>query len=70
MAGEPVRADVYRTKIRDMALASAARTIVEVGVYAGDLSRLLAALPSVERWSSSIPGRRPMVVSTRPIWIT
>ena len=48
MAGEPVNAAAYRCTIHGMATVLMPRRVVEVGVYAGDLSKMLAGLPSVE----------------------
>src|SRR6476619_4572536 len=47
--GSPCNAATYRRAAFDLALAEHARTIIEVGVYAGGLSILLATLPELER---------------------
>jgi Methyltransferase domain len=49
MAKPKANAATYRQACYDLALQEQPRVIVEVGVYAGDLSRLLASIPSVER---------------------
>ena len=47
-APKPVNAAEYRQCIVDMCAAEKAKTVVEVGVWAGGLSRLLAEIPTVE----------------------
>lgn len=50
MSGKkPCNAATYRAATIELAKLHAPRTIVEVGVFAGDLSRLFADLPSLER---------------------
>ena len=48
MTVKPVPSQVYRQTVTDMAAAERARVVVEVGVYSGKLSRMLATLPCVE----------------------
>lgn len=55
----------YRQACFDLALANVPRIVVEVGVYAGGLSRKLATLPTLERlylvdsWEGSTEKRQP-----------
>lgn len=49
MVAKPVDAKTYRLVVQSMAAAIGARRIVEVGVFDGLLSRLLAGISSVER---------------------
>jgi predicted O-methyltransferase YrrM len=46
---KPCNADTYRKAAFQLALGEAPRIVVEVGVYAGALSRMLASLPTLER---------------------
>lgn len=46
---KPCNAATYRQATYDLALREGAKIIVEVGVYAGALSRMFAALPLLER---------------------
>ena len=46
--GKPVQAATYRCAIQAMVAASGAKRVVEVGVWDGFLSRLLASLPGVK----------------------
>ena len=46
---EPINAAMYRYHIQQLAKREQPKTIVEVGVYCGDLSRLLASIKSVEQ---------------------
>lgn len=45
---KPCNAATYRKATADLAARFRCRKLVEVGVYAGDLSRMLAALPDTE----------------------
>ncbi|HWI09771.1 MAG TPA: class I SAM-dependent methyltransferase [Burkholderiaceae bacterium] len=47
--GKPCNAATYRKAAFDLALANSPKTVVEVGVYAGALSRMFAELPTLER---------------------
>ncbi len=47
--GKPCNAATYRQATLDLALANAPRIVVEVGVYQGALSKMLATMPSLER---------------------
>jgi predicted O-methyltransferase YrrM len=44
---KPVPSQVYRETIVDLVKAEQARTVVEIGVYSGKLSKMLAAVPCV-----------------------
>lgn len=46
---KPVNANAYRQATYELALSHHPRVVVEVGVYAGALSRLFAMIPSVHR---------------------
>jgi predicted O-methyltransferase YrrM len=46
---KPCNADTYRKAAFQLALGEAPKIVVEVGVYAGALSRMLAGLPTLER---------------------
>lgn len=46
---KPCNAATYRTATAKLAADNSARIIVEVGVYAGALSRMFAELPSLEK---------------------
>jgi predicted O-methyltransferase YrrM len=47
--GKPCNAATYRKATYDLALTVSPKIVVEVGVYAGALSAMLASLPSLER---------------------
>lgn len=47
--GKPCNAETYRKAAFDLALANSPKTVVEVGVYAGALSRMFAELPTLDR---------------------
>lgn len=47
--GKPCNAATYRQATTDLALRYSPKIVVEVGVYEGALSRMLAALPSLEQ---------------------
>jgi predicted O-methyltransferase YrrM len=59
MSGEPVNALTYRCTVAGMVAASGARNVVEVGVYAGDLSRMVADIPTVHNLKLIDPWRAP-----------
>lgn len=59
MSGEPVNALTYRCTVAGMVAASGAKNVVEVGVYAGDLSRMIAGIPTVERLTIVDPWQAP-----------
>lgn len=46
--GKPCNAATYRQATFDLALAHSPKIVVEVGVYEGALSRMLAALPTLK----------------------
>ncbi len=46
--GKPVQADTYRCVVQAMVTMVGARSVVEIGVWDGFLSRLLAAVPGVD----------------------
>ncbi len=46
---KPCDATTYRNAAAKLAASESPRIVVEVGVYAGGLSKLLAALPTLER---------------------
>jgi predicted O-methyltransferase YrrM len=46
---EPISTGLYRYEVQQLAKVERPRTIVEVGVYCGDLSRMLLSISSVER---------------------
>lgn len=47
---KPINAAGYRAAVVDLAIQERPKFVVEVGVYAGQLSKLLSAVPSVERY--------------------
>lgn len=47
--GKPCNAATYRKATFDLAKTVSPKIVVEVGVYSGILSRMLASLPSLER---------------------
>ncbi len=47
---KPANAATYRKACVELALRESPRIVVEVGVYEGGLSRLLSAVPSVDRY--------------------
>lgn len=47
--GKPCNAATYRKATFDLAFTERPRIVVEVGVYAGALSRMFAELPTLER---------------------
>lgn len=49
MAVKPVPTAVFRSIIRDLVAHEKAETVVEVGVYSGGLSKLIAEVPTVKR---------------------
>ncbi len=46
---KPATTAVYRETVRKLCAAERASVVVEIGVYAGGLSKLLATVPSVSR---------------------
>lgn len=51
MAAKPCNAATYRRATVDLALLKKPQIIVEVGVYAGGLSQLLSAIPTVRSYT-------------------
>ena len=45
---EPVNAATYRRAVYDLALGEKPKVVAEVGVYAGDLSKMLVTLPGLK----------------------